>query len=36
MVDLKVFFDSSFKVAFSRTQVLKISSEILKISLDFP
>ena len=36
MVGLKVFFNSFFKVAFSRSQVLEISGEILKISLDFP
>ena len=36
MVSLKVFFNSCFKVAFSRSQVWEISVEILKISLDFP
>ena len=36
MLGLKVFFNSYFKVAFSRSQVLEISGEILKISIDLP
>ena len=35
MLGLKVFFNSYFKVAFSRSHILEISGEILKISVDF-